>query len=92
MLKKLNDALYAEVAEKYGDGSISKLEMDSISCYFHEHELAAAADRYDDFFSLSEEPEIEYSFVNNSGQEVLVPKLHQIIGTVIDKNKLKNSI
>lgn len=92
MLKRLNDALYAEVAEKYGDGSISKWEMDSISCYFHEHELAAAADRYDDFFSLSEEPEIEYSFVNNSGQEVLVPKLHQIIGTVIDKNKLKNSI
>lgn len=92
MLKKLNDALYNDVAEKYGDGTISKWEMDSISCYFHEHELASIATQYDDFFKLNEEPEIEYSFFNDKGQEIKVFKLFKIVGTVIDKNKLKNSI
>ena len=66
--------------------------MDSISFYYHEHELAAAASNYDDFFELSEEPEVEYSFSSSNGQEVKVFKLHKLIGTVIDKNKLKNSI
>ena len=66
--------------------------MDSISFYYHDHELAIAADRFDNFFDLPEEPEIEYSFVSDKGQEIKVFKLHKIIGTVIDKNKLKNSI
>ena len=66
--------------------------MDSISFYYHEHELAAAASNYDDFFKLSEEPEVEYSFPGSNGQEVKIFKLHKLIGTVIDKNKLKNSI
>jgi len=92
MLEKLNNSLFNEVAEKYGKGNISKWEMDSISFYYHEHELAAAASKYDDFFELSEEPEVEYSFSNSSGQEIKVFKLYKLIGTVIDKNKLKNSI
>ena len=92
MLEKLNKSLFNEVAEKYGKGNISKWEMDSISFYYHEHELAAAASNYDDFFELSEEPEVEYSFPGSNGQEVKVFKLHKLIGTVIDKNKLKNSI
>lgn len=92
MLDKLNSSLFNEVAEKYGKGNISKWEMDSISFYYHEHELAAAASNYDDFFELSEEPEVEYSFPGSNGQEVKIFKLHKLIGTVIDKNKLKNSI
>ena len=41
---------------------------------------------------LNEEPEVEYSFPGSNGQEVKIFKLHKLIGTVIDKNKLKNSI
>lgn len=92
MLQALNDSLYNDVAEKYGKGNISKWEMDSISFYYHDHELAGAAMNFDDFFKLPEEPEIDYSFPGSNGQEIKVFKLHQIIGTVIDKNKLKNSI
>ena len=92
MLTALNTALFNEVKDKYGNGNISKWEMDSISFYYHDHELAAVANDFDNFFDLSEEPEIEYSFVNDKGQEIKVFKLHRIIGTVIDKNKLKNSI
>ena len=92
MLEALNESLYNDVAEKYGEGTISKWEMDSISCYFHEHELAPVAAQYDNFFELNEEPEVEYAFFNDKGQEIKVFKLFRIIGTVIDKNKLKNSI
>lgn len=92
MLDKLNQALYDEVANKYGAGNISKWEMDSISFYSHEHELACAASHYDDFFTLPEEPEIEYSFQSNNGQEIKVYKLHKIIGTVIDKDKMHNTV
>ena len=92
MLNKLNQALFNEMAEKYSQGNISKWEMDSISFYYHEHELSKASKYYDNFFDLPEEPEIEYSFTNNSGQEIKVFKLHKIIGTVIDKDKMHNTV
>lgn len=92
MLKKLNDSLYLEMYNKYAAGNISHWEMESVSFYSHEHELAAAAHMYDDFFTLPEEPEIEYTFTGKDGNEVKVFKLHKIIGTVIDKNKLKNTV
>lgn len=92
MLKKLNNALYNEVAEKYSNGNISSWEMDSISFYYHEHELAAAAKIYDDFFTLPEEPQLDYSFESKNGQEIKIFRLSRIIGTVIDKNKMHNTI
>ena len=91
-LADLNNALYNEVAEKYAEGNISKWEMDSISFYYHDHELAKAKNDFDDFFKLSEEPEIEYSFISNSGQEIKIYKLYKIIGTVIDKDKNRNTV
>ena len=92
VLKKLNDSLYQEMFDKYAAGNISHWEMESVSFYSHEHELAAAAHNYDDFFTLPEEPEVEYTFTGKDGNEVRVFKLHRIIGTVIDKNKLKNTV
>ena len=91
-LARLNKALYDEIADKYADGNISKWEMDSISFYYHEHELAKAKNDFDDFFKLSEEPEIEYSFPGSNGQEIKVYKLFKIIGTVIDKDKNRNTV
>ena len=92
MLNALNNSLYEEVSEKYAQGNISSWEMDSISFYYHEHELIRAQSSYDDFFNLPEEPEIEYSFSGSEGQEIKIYKLHKIIGTVIDKDKIRNTI
>ena len=92
MLKALNDTLYNEVADKYAAGSVSHWEMESVSFYSHEHELAAASKYYDDFFSLPEEPVIDNIFTSKNGDEIKTYKLYRIIGTVIDKNKLKNTV
>lgn len=94
LLEKLNKALYDEVFNKYATGSISHWEMESVSFYSHEHELMDSQQLYgyDDFFSLPEEPEVDYTFVGKDGNEVRVYKLRRIIGTVIDKNKMKNTV
>lgn len=92
ILDALNKSLYQDMADKYSAGNISKWEMDSISFYYHEHELANAAQYYDDFFQLPEEPTIDYTFLNNKGQEIKVYQLHKIIGTVIDKDKNHNTV
>ena len=92
MLEKLNKTLFDEMANKYSTGNISTWEMDSISFYYHDHELINAAKDYDDFFELSEEPEIEYSFPDKAGNIINVMKLHKIIGTVIDKDKTHNTV
>ena len=63
-----------------------------MSFYSHEHELNDAKSLYDDFFKLPEEPEIDYSFIGKDGNEIRVYRLRTIIGTVIDKNKLKNTV
>ena len=92
MLKVLNDTLYNEMANKYASGSISHWEMESVSFYSHPHELAEAQYLYDDFFTLPEVPEIDYTFTGRDGNEIRVYKLRKIIGTVIDKNKMKNTV
>ena len=92
MLKVLNDTLYNEMANKYAAGSVSHWEMESVSFYSHPHELAESQYLYDDFFTLPEEPEIDYTFPGKDGNEVRVYRLRKIIGTVIDKNKMKNTI
>lgn len=92
VLNKLNQALYDEMFNKYAAGSVSHWEMESVSFYSHEHELASAQQYYDDFFTLPEEPEIDYTFTGKDGNEVRVFKLRKIIGTVIDKSKMKNTV
>lgn len=92
MLDALNNSLYKEIEEKYGSGNISQWEMESISFYYHDHELQAASNKYANFFDLPEEPIVDYSFENRQGQEIKIYKLYQIIGTVIDKDKIKNTV
>lgn len=94
LLNKLNLELFNENWSKYCGGSISKWEMDSISFYYHEHELAdidESAYNICDFTELSEEPDVDKVIVMN-GRDVPLFKLHRIAGTVLDKNKTKNSI
>jgi len=92
MLEALNNSLYKEVEDKYAQGNISHWEMESVSFYSHEHELMNASRYYDDFFDLPEEPEIDNVFMTKSGDEIKMYKLSKIVGTVIDKSKMKNTI
>lgn len=92
MLDKLNIALYNEMKNKYATGNISSWEMDSLSFYYHDHELTKFQKEFDDFYKLSEDPDIEYSFTAKDGQVINIFKTHTIIGTVIDKEKTKNLI
>ena len=95
ILNKLNDILYQEVAEKYTEGSISKWEMDSLSFYYHEHELNILRnDIYEvsNYFDLPEEPEIENEFQTKDNKTISIFKLSRIAGTVIDKNKDKGIV
>lgn len=93
-LEELNSILFQETYKKYCTGNISKWEMDSIGFYYHSHELQNVEfDGYEieDFNSLNTEPEIEREvFIN--GKTVPIYKIHRLAGTVIDKNKNKNSI
>ena len=92
MLERLNNKLFIEEYEKYGSGNISKWEMDSISFYYHDHELKNINFDIDNFFELPEEPILERTFPTENGQEIKIFKLNLIAGTVVEKNKLKNTI
>lgn len=94
LLEAVNNRLTADMWNKYCLGSISKWEMDAISCYIHEHELAnvdMAAYRLDDFYDLPTTPEIE-RYIPIKGKMVPILKLHRIIGTVLDRDKAKKSV
>lgn len=95
ILDKLNNSLYLETKEKYAVGSISKWEMDSLSFYYHDHELANLKNEaYDitDYFKLPNEPKIDKSFEDKKGNTITIYKLSRIAGTVIDKDKNKSTV
>lgn len=94
LLTKVNNKLTQNIWEKYCKGSISKWEMDSISCYIHAHELAGVNLRqYEcvDFFSLPNEPMIE-KFISIKGKQIPLYFLHRIAGTVLDRDKNKKTV
>ena len=94
LLSSVNSRLTENVWNKYCLGNISKWEMDSVSCYFHEHELAHVDNTYygfSNFFDLAEEPEIERVF-EIKGKRVPIFKIHRIYGTVLDRDKMKKLV
>ena len=95
ILEDLNKKLFDSVWNKYADGNISKWEMDSVCFYYDKHELADIdKERYyiEDYFDLSEEPEVDNIWKTKEGKEIPIFKLTRICGTVIDKNKMKNIV
>lgn len=95
ILTNLNNSLLMDVAEKYTEGNISKWEMDALSFYYHDHELATLRNNVygiDNFFELPEEPEVDRIFNTKDGSEIKMFKLSRIAGTVIDKDKNKNTV
>lgn len=94
LLKELNDKLFKETWSKYALGNISKWEMDSVSFYSHEHELKKvknAVYNISDFSRLKNEPEVD-KIITIKGKDVKLFKIRRIAGTVIDKNKNKNTV
>ena len=68
LLEAVNNRLTEDVWNKYCLGSISKWEMDSISCYIHDHELSKVKNiiyGFSDFSKLSDEPTVNYEFTSN---------------------------
>jgi DNA polymerase-3 subunit alpha len=95
LLNQMNGVTFLENWKKYaGKGNISKWEMESLSFYYHEHELSNLDDeKYGvvNFFDLNEEPDIEYTMKR---REAIIPiyKIYKIAGTCIAKNKNKSTI
>ena len=94
LLTELNTRLVDEMWKKYCLGTISKWEMDSISFYYHEHELAHVRNStygFIDFFSLPEEPVLD-RVIEIKGNQVPLYQISRIAGTVLDKNKNKSTV
>lgn len=92
VLEQLNQCLFNEAAEKYMIGNESKWEMESVCYYYGKHELDYSNESFDDFSSLSPEPAVEKSFFGRDGRIIPIYQIFRIGGTVLGKNKLKNSI
>lgn len=94
LLEAVNNRLTKDVWEKYCLGNLSKWEMDSVSFYSHEHELAQAdlgLYLIEDFFDMSEQPEVE-RVIPIKGKQVPIFRLRRIAGTVLDRDKAKKTI
>lgn len=94
LLDKVNFILLKELWDKYGKGSLSHWEMDSMCFYYHDHELKYVnKEKYGivDYDSLSEEPEVDKSYTRGN-ITYNTYNLHSIIGTVIGKNDTKSIV
>lgn len=94
LLDGINNHLKQDLWNKYCQGTLSKWEMDSVSFYYHEHELAQVDSvlmGWADFNKLPEEPEIE-RFIPIKGTMVPIYKLSRIAGTVLDRDKTKKTV
>ena len=94
LLDAVNFKLTCDLWNKYCQGTLSKWEMDSISCYIHEHELKGIdlhPYEINDYFSLSEKPVID-RYIPIKGKMVPLFKLNRIAGTVLDRDKSKKTV
>lgn len=94
LLEKINTTLINNNWNKYCQGSYSKWEMDSVSFYYHEHELANLQKNIysiTNFIDIPENPVID-RIISIKGKQIPLLKLYRIAGTVLDKNKQKKTI
>ena len=96
LLNKVNGKLRQDLWDKYCQGNISQWEMDSISCYIHDHELKNLKNGFyglSNFSQLPEDPVINYEFRSKeTGQKIPLFKICRIAGTVLDKDKNKKMV
>ena len=96
LLESVNNKLWQDMWNKYCLGNLSQWEMDSISCYVHEHELKNLKNGLyglSDYAKLPEQPEVNYEFkAKDTGKKIPLFKIHRIAGTVLDKDKAKKTV
>lgn len=90
----INEKLFNELWDEYNKDSLSKWEMESLSFYYHEHELAKVNNEKYDISLFSELPEApvvvrEYESRGIPRKEF---QLQRIAGTVLDKDKNKHQV
>ncbi|SNZ10023.1 DNA polymerase-3 subunit alpha [Terribacillus aidingensis] len=93
-LALLNIDLLNSEWEKYASGSLSRWEMDSLSYYYHEHELSGVnRSKYsiENFFDLPKEP-IKGRPYTWRGKQLYEYEITRIIGTVLDRDKTKHTV
>lgn len=94
LLNKVNERLTSDMWNKYCQGNLSKWEMDAVSFYSHEHELAdIRKDLYEiaDFSRIPENPVVE-RVLPIKGRQIPIFKLYRIAGTILDKDKSKKTV
>ncbi|WP_311078056.1 PHP domain-containing protein [Paenibacillus polymyxa] len=94
-LSLLNSKLYRNEWNSLATGTLSKWEMDSLSFYYTEHELQNLDTfKYGivNFFELPEEPVVVEMIKYRNGSTRPKFKLDFIAGTVLDKDKNKNTV
>ena len=94
LLEEVNNRLTSDMWNKYCQGNLSKWEMDAVSFYSHEHELAHINARaYDitDFDKIPETPVVE-RIIPIKGRQIPIFKLYRIAGTILDKDKNKKTV
>lgn len=93
-LKKVNEKRFKDLWDKVASGTISKWEMDSLSFYYHKHELADIDfDKYEihSFEDMSPTP-IVAEHRTFRGKDCPRFALTRICGTVLDKDKAKHIV
>ena len=94
LLDAINKKLTQDTWDKYCKGTISHWEMESISCYLHEHELANLDYKkygFTEFYDIDETPEIE-RYIPIKGKMIPIFRLYRIVGTVLDRDKAKKTV
>lgn len=96
LLQKVNNQIVKELWDKYCVGTISKWEMDSLSCYIHEHELSKLKYGnygFANYFNLPDNPIVVREFRSRqNGKLIPLYQINRIAGTVLDRDKNKKSV
>ena len=94
LLEQVNERLTRDMWNKYCQGSLSKWEMDAVSFYSHEHELANIRKlpySITDFSDIPEHPVVE-RVLPIKGKQIPIMKIFRIAGTVLDRDKTKKTV
>lgn len=94
VLESLNTKLYRNEWLALAEGTVPKWEMDSLSFYYTEHELSHLNNKAYDIVNFNDLPEEPLKIGTRKTKYGDRPKnkLDYIVGTVLDKNKNKNTV
>ena len=94
LLEQVNERLTRDTWNKYCQGNLSKWEMDAVSFYSHEHELAnvnTSSYEITNFNNIPDNPVVE-RIIPIKGRQIPIFKLYRIAGTILDKDKNKKTV